>query len=233
VAPNTNRRPVQSARSRRRPRGRQLRLRSPLHKFVLFIAGCVATVAILILWAALARHFAPRSNTARLTFDAIIVLGTPADSDGNPTPQMLDRVSEGVREYVRGVAPRLILTGGAAHNEFTEGEAMARIAQAQGVPASAIFVEPKAHNTIQNVCYSRAIMTAHSLHSAEIISESWHLPRAAMILSQLSPAQLQWRVHPSPGAIPSAAYLQGANTVEILKTVHYLVWSRWTESCSG
>ena len=75
---------------------------------------------VLVVWAILARAFAPTGNTARTRFDAIIVLGTPADSEGNPTPAQLARVTEGVHEYERGVAPRLILTGGKTNHGFIE-----------------------------------------------------------------------------------------------------------------
>jgi uncharacterized SAM-binding protein YcdF (DUF218 family) len=121
-------------------------------------------------WAAIARGFAPASNTSLTRFDAIIVLGSPADGDGNPTPEQLARVTEGVNEYKRGTAPRLILTGGAARNHFVEARVMARTAEAQGIPASAIFVEPQAMDTIQNACYSVRIMQVHGWHSAEVVS---------------------------------------------------------------
>jgi uncharacterized SAM-binding protein YcdF (DUF218 family) len=119
-----------------------------------------ATLAVFALfaWAALARQFAPASNTNLARFDAIIVLGSPTDSDGNPTPEQLARVTEGVREYERDVAPRLIFSGGAAHNQFVEADVMARSAEAQGIPESAIFLEPRALDTVQNVCYAMRIM---------------------------------------------------------------------------
>ena len=50
-------------------------------------------------WAMMARRLAPTANTTRDHFDAILVLGTPADADGNPTPEQLARVTEAVREY--------------------------------------------------------------------------------------------------------------------------------------
>ena len=65
----------------------------------------------LLCWGTAARLLAPTSNTSLTRFDAIIVLGYPADSDGNPTPEQLARVNEGVHEYERGVAPRLIMSG--------------------------------------------------------------------------------------------------------------------------
>ena len=93
------------------------------------VLGALSLGGILLSWAALSREFAPKSNTSQSRFDAIIVLGYKADSDGNPTPRQLARITEGVREYMRGVAPRLILTGGPAANQFVEAEVMARVAR--------------------------------------------------------------------------------------------------------
>ncbi len=179
--------------------------------------------------AAIARQLAPSSNTSASRFDAIIVLGTSVDSDGNPTPELLARITEGVREYERGVASHLIFTGGAAHNHFVEANVMARTAQAQGVPASAILVEPKALDTIQNACYSSRILNQHGWRSAEVVSDSAHLPRAGLIFNRLS---MDWSTHAAPALQPeSAAYQQAKSAVETLKTLRYLVWARWVESC--
>jgi uncharacterized SAM-binding protein YcdF (DUF218 family) len=208
------------------------------------VLGAVAAVLALLGWAAIARGFAATSNTSVTRFDAIIVLGSPADSDGNPTPEQLARVTEGVNEYKRGVAPRLILTGGAARNHFVEARVMARTAEAQGIPASAIFVEPQAKDTIQNACYSVRIMNAHGWHSAEVISMAYHLPRAGLILKTLSVGSepmsagsmnsgpLEWSVHPAPPLSPSSsAYDTALGAVEVLKTARYLIWARWADHC--
>lgn len=186
-------------------------------------------LAAFFVWAAIARSITPRSNTSRQSFDAIIVLGTPADSDGNPTPQLLDRVTEAVHEYERGVAPRLILTGSAAHNKFVEADVMAHVAEAQGIPSSAIFKESRALDTIQNACYSTRILQDHSWHSAEVISSSFHLPRAAMIFSH---QPIQWRVHAAPDNLTPGYYSRTADFLEILKTARYLVAARWIEGCN-
>lgn len=183
----------------------------------------------LLAWGMLARHFAPVSNTSLDRFDAIIVLGYRADSDGNPSPTQLSRVNEAVREYKRGVAPRLILTGGAAHNNFFESKVMAKAAHAQGIPASAIFEEPQAMDTIQNACYSLRIMKAHGWHSAEVVSSAPHLPRTGLIFNRLP---LEWRTHAAPPLTPqSAIYSSAVSAIETLKTVRYLVWSRQMEPC--
>ncbi len=155
------------------------------------------------------------------------MLGSPADSDGNPTPEQLARVTEGVREYERGAAPRLILTGGPAHNQFVEARVMARTAQAQGVPASAIYEEPEAQDTIQNARFAARILKAHGWRSAEVVSSAAHLRRAALIFNRLD---MDWRVHAAPPLAPeSAVWAAAVEAAETLKTVRYLVWTRWTE----
>jgi uncharacterized SAM-binding protein YcdF (DUF218 family) len=196
--------------------------------------GAVAAVLALLGWAVIARGFAPTSNTSLTRFDAIIVLGSPADSDGNPTPEQLARVTEGVNEYKRGTAARLILTGGAARNQFVEARVMARTAEAQGIPASAIFVEPQAMDTIQNACYSVRIMNAHGWRSAEVVSTAYHLPRARLIFNNLpiSLGPILWATHPAPPLSPrSSAYDTALGAVEVLKTARYLIWARWTDHC--
>jgi uncharacterized SAM-binding protein YcdF (DUF218 family) len=215
--------------ARRRPRRRPLAAR-PRRSWK-FKLACIATATILALlfWGLLARHFAPRSNTSLERFDAIIVLGNPADSDGNPTPTQLARVTEAVHEYERGVAPRLILTGGPAQNRFVEARIMARIAEAQGIPQSAVFIEPQALDTIQNACYSVRIMKSHNWTSAEVVSSPSHLPRAGLIFGRLP---LQWRTHPAPSLSPESALGSDATKLmEIIKTTRYLVWARQVDRC--
>jgi uncharacterized SAM-binding protein YcdF (DUF218 family) len=197
------------------------------------ILSAIFLILGLFSWGALARLLAPVSNTSLSRFDAIIVLGTPADSDGNPTPKMLARVTEGVHEYERGIAPRLILSGAAARNQFVEARVMAAIAHAQGIPESAIFEEPQAMDTIQNACYSVRIMKVHGWHSAEVVSSASHLPRAGIIFSEMP---LEWRTHAAPPLEPESVpepiiYSWTAASIETLKTVRLLAWSRWRERC--
>ena len=183
----------------------------------------------LFAWGAIARQLAPTSNTPLTRFDAIIVLGAPVDDDGNPTPEQLARVTEAVHEYERGVAPRLILTGGTDRNRFVEANVMARTAMAQGIPESALVPEMQATDTIQNGCYSLRIMQRHGWQSAEVVSSASHLPRAGLIFSRL---QLEWRTHAAPPLEPQSAIDSStADAMETLKTVRYLIWARQTDHC--
>lgn len=137
----------------------------------------------------------PRENAKLYKVDAIIVLGCPTKDDGTPTPEQRERVMEGVREFQRGVSDHLIMTGAAAHNHFVEAHAMALLAEANGVPASAVIEEDHAQNTIQNIYYSDQIMEQHGWHTTEVVSSPSHLPRTAMILQHWP--KLQWETHPA------------------------------------
>ncbi len=157
------------------------------------------TCALIVL---LAYVTLPTHNTKQTHFDTVIVLGYPALGNGSPSPEQRERTLEGVREYKAGVAPRIIFSGGAAHNAFTESHVMAKFALAQGVPASAIIEESQAHDTIQNIYYSAQIMRDHGWTSAEVVSTSYHLPRAGLIVNAINLAHpnlsFNWRTHSAP-----------------------------------
>jgi uncharacterized SAM-binding protein YcdF (DUF218 family) len=158
-----------------------MRLRMSSAKRILL--ALIVVIALVFGAAVITYETIPRGNTDQSRFDAIIVLGYPANADGSPSPIQRARVLEGVREYRAGVAPRLIMTGGAAHNTQVEAAVMARFAEKQGVPESAVIVEPQAHDTIQNAFYSVRIMQAHGWQSAEVVSSPSHLARASLIFS--------------------------------------------------
>jgi uncharacterized SAM-binding protein YcdF (DUF218 family) len=146
----------------------------------------------------------PTNSTTANHFDTIIVLGNPANLDGTASPEQRARVLEGIREYHAGVAPRLIFTGGPAHNSYVEAHVMAQFAETQGVPASDIFEESHAQNTIQNIFYSAQIMHDHGWSSAEVVSSGYHLGRTSLILTTFNRRQpalaFAWRTHAAPRA---------------------------------
>jgi uncharacterized SAM-binding protein YcdF (DUF218 family) len=136
----------------------------------------------------------PTSNTNLTHFDTILVLGNPANPDGTPGPEQRERTLEAVREFKAGVAPRIIFSGAAAHNQFVEAHVMATLALAQGVPPDAVIEEDQALTTIQNIFYAQRIMAAHHWGSVEVVSSPSHLPRTALILRHFP---VLWRTHPS------------------------------------
>jgi uncharacterized SAM-binding protein YcdF (DUF218 family) len=156
----------------------------------------LAGVSIGVVWLSYATI--PDGDTEQERFDAVVVLGYPALADGTPSREQRERVLEGVREWKHGRATVLIVTGGAAHNQWTEAEVEKRLAVAQGVPAEAVLVEGRSTNTIENAFYTWEIMKAHGWTSAEVVSSPSHLPRASLIFAHYKEQGLKWRMHAAP-----------------------------------
>jgi uncharacterized SAM-binding protein YcdF (DUF218 family) len=164
----------------------------PLRKLLYVV---IILVIVTLVGATISYRTIPIGNAILPQFDAIIVLGTPANPDGTPSPEQRERTLEGIREYKEGIAPHLIFTGAAAHNQFVEAHVMAVLALSQGVPPDAVIEEDRAQNTVQNIFYSRQIMSNSGWNSAEIVSSPSHLPRTALILERYP---IQWSTHPAP-----------------------------------
>lgn len=171
----------------------------------------------------------PRSNTDRRHFDAIIVLGVPAESNGAPSADQQAEVSEAVREYARGVASHIILSGGAAHNEFVEAQVMAEVARSQGIPASSLVEEGRSQNTLENACYSMEIMKSRGWDSAEIIATDIRLPRAAYIFRRYP---ISWSMHGAPDLPGTSGFMRWLEwQLEVLKAVRLLGFAQFLDSC--
>jgi uncharacterized SAM-binding protein YcdF (DUF218 family) len=156
--------------------------------FGIMLATAIACLAII--------YFSiPLNDTQQGQFDVILVLGNPAKSDGSIGSLARARVLEGIRQYRAGVAPNLLVTGGAVQNRFVEAQVMQQFARSQGVPASAVFAEGESRNTIQNAYYSYKIMQAHNWTSALIVSSPSHLRRASLIFRNYP---LEWRMDEAP-----------------------------------
>jgi uncharacterized SAM-binding protein YcdF (DUF218 family) len=165
----------------------QGRLRN-LRSFAIVVATLIGCVAII--------YFSiPMGDTQQRQFDVILVLGNPAKEDGSIGPLARARVLEGIRQYRAGVAPRLLMTGGAVQNQFVESQLMLQFARSQGVPPSAVLADGQAQNTIQNAYYAYKIMQAHDWTSALIVSSPTHVRRASLIFRYYP---IQWRMDEAP-----------------------------------
>jgi uncharacterized SAM-binding protein YcdF (DUF218 family) len=159
-----------------------------LRIFLIMLATAIACIAII--------YFSiPMNDTQQVQFDVILVLGNPAKDDGSIAPLAESRVLEGIRQYRAGVAPRLLMTGGAVQNQFVESQVMLEFARSQGVPASALLAEGQSRNTIQNAFYSYKIMQAHDWTSALVVTSPTHVRRASLIFNHYP---LAWRMVAAP-----------------------------------
>jgi uncharacterized SAM-binding protein YcdF (DUF218 family) len=110
--------------------------------------------------------------------DVIIVLGAGVNWDGAPTTSQIRRVTHCVALYKQGVASHLLCTGRRAPGHTkSEAQTCVDLAEAQGVPADAILREDISANTQENIVQSQRVMAANGLHTAVIVSDSYHLFR--------------------------------------------------------
>ena len=107
--------------------------------------------------------------------DLIITHGCPARSDGAPSTCNMRRARTAVDAWRRGLAPRVLFTGGAVANRYPESHVMADYARTLGLPDSAILVETESHHTVTNLSVAKGIMKRHGWRSAIQVSEAMHL----------------------------------------------------------
>jgi len=94
--------------------------------------------------------------------------------------EALARYRDGVRLYKAGWAPRLIFSGAAWDGTHSNAEVMRGLAIDDGVPASAILVDPTGDDTYGNAVHTRSLMIEHGLDSAILVTSPYHLQRAIL-----------------------------------------------------
>jgi uncharacterized SAM-binding protein YcdF (DUF218 family) len=151
----------------RPPRSRARRI---ILSLVGAVVGCWLLSASLVLW------FASRDRAAPA--DAIVVLGA-AQYRGRPSPVLRTRLDHAIGLYARGIAPRLVLTGGIAEGDTASEAAVSRTyVMRQGVPDSAILLENDGRTTHQSMRAVAQLLDARDMHEAVVVSDAFHLFRA-------------------------------------------------------
>ncbi len=100
-----------------------------------------------------------------------LVLGARVYDDGSLSDAARERVQAGVLLYQAGAARKLFVSGDNRHNQ--EAEAIARYAEAQGVPAGDIVVDKLGIDTHDSCRHLAAIAS-----TGIVVSQAFHLPRA-------------------------------------------------------
>jgi len=117
--------------------------------------------------------------------DVILVLGA-AEYRGRPSPVLKARLDHALELYGRGLAPRVMTTGGAGGDPiFTEGGVGRSYLTSHGVPVDAIIVENEGESTVQSVAMAGEIMRRMGLHSVVVVSDSYHIFRVKKMLEAI------------------------------------------------
>jgi len=135
------------------------------------------------------RAKAAEAQAPACCYEAIVVLGggmTPAAPPYLMDPQLTeaaDRVWHAARLYHRGIAKKIIVSGGsfAAYSGApvsSEAEAMRRFLIDLGVPSDAIVSEAHSLNTMQNIRNVRQIVGDARV---ALVTSGYHMARALML----------------------------------------------------
>jgi len=113
--------------------------------------------------------------------DAIVVLGA-AQYVGRPSPVLRARLDHALDLWERGLAPRLIFTGGTGAGDTTSEAAVSRLyALKRGVPDTAILLENEGRTTRESLEAVSAIMRARHLRTAILVSDPFHMLRLRIL----------------------------------------------------
>lgn len=117
--------------------------------------------------------------------DAIVVLGGATRyrwmdrQRVDPWELRNSRLASGARAWLSGRAPIVVLSGG-------RGEAMRMkpAIERLGVPASALVLEERSHNTLDNALNTARLARAHGFQRILLVTSSIHMPRALLLFER-------------------------------------------------
>jgi uncharacterized SAM-binding protein YcdF (DUF218 family) len=144
---------------------------------VLRIVWCSA-LAVLAAWLiALGAVIAWGSRNRAKASDAIVVLGA-AQYWGKPSPVLRARLDHAVVLWRRGMAPRMILTGGVGVGDTTSEAAVSRkYVMGAGVPDSAILLETSGRTTRESLKSVALMMKSRDDRKVILVSDPFHMLR--------------------------------------------------------
>lgn len=130
--------------------------------------------------------------------DAIVVLGA-AQYSGRPSPVLQARLDQAAALYRRGLAPRVILTGGTAPGDRTSEAAVGRAyLRRAGIPATALFMESEGRTTHTSLDAVAALAAPLGIRRVILVSDPFHLLRARTIARRLGFEALTSPAHRLP-----------------------------------
>ena len=190
-----------------------------MRRILLWVFG-LASLAVLVFAAVLyvgIREQATRDEVRPA--DVILVMGA-AEYNGRPSPVLKARLDHALALYRRGLAKKIIATGGHGPDpRFTEaGVSRAYLAQ-NGVPAEIILVEEKGERTTESLAGAVELMRGSGLHTCLVVSDGFHIYRLKKILAA---AQIEAYGSPTTSNRAESAGLRLRQTLREL--VSYTAW---------
>ena len=168
----------------------------PRRRKRLFIAGALL-LAPLIYVGALGFWLQSWGNIDRAQkSDAIMIFGSGVRSDGRASPTLRARTRHAYDLWKRGLAPKILCTGGVGAHGPAESVVQEKLLIGWGVPSSAILKEEKSTSTWENAKFAAPLLPQGA--SVIAVSDPYHLWRckrnceAFGLRATTSPATAAW-----------------------------------------
>ena len=111
----------------------------------------------------------------QLTGDCILVLGCGIRSDGKPSHMLQDRLDVAIAAYLKGLAPKLLMSGDHGREHYDEVNVMKDYAISKGVPSEDIFMDHAGFSTYESMHRARDIFQCDRII---VVTQTYHLYRA-------------------------------------------------------
>jgi uncharacterized SAM-binding protein YcdF (DUF218 family) len=152
-----------------------------LRWFLRLMAMAAAAVAAFLMVASI-RIVRTASLQEARPADAIVVFGA-AEYSGHPSPVLRARLDHGFDLFQRGIAPVVIVTGGAgADPSFSEGGVGHDYLMHRGVPERNLIAETQGRDTAESAVRVAVIMRTNGLHNCVAVSDAYHVFRIRKLL---------------------------------------------------
>lgn len=132
--------------------------------------------------------------------DAIVVMGA-AQYQGKPSPVLRERLDHALALWQRGLAPRMVLTGGAGEGDTVSEAAVGRVyVMSHGAPDSAILLENDGRTSAQSLRAAVDMLHERELGTAIVVSDPFHMLRLEVLGRRYGIDPYTSPALPSPGA---------------------------------
>ncbi len=117
---------------------------------------------------------------------AVIVLGNPAKSNGQPSKILKSRLDKALEISKKPNVVTTIVSGSSVYNQFVEAEVMQQYLILHGVNNTKIIPEKRARNTFQNAQFSMAILRDLGIKNTVVVTSDYHKRRAKKLFSKIT-----------------------------------------------
>ncbi|CAB3742132.1 hypothetical protein LMG22037_06569 [Paraburkholderia phenoliruptrix] len=114
--------------------------------------------------------------------DIAIVFGNQVHADGSPSSRLSARLDRARQCYDNGLCHQIFVSGGIDKQGTDEARAMEDYLVKRGIPKERIVMDNMGLDTWDTVRNASAYMQTHHLKSALVVTQYFHVPRAALAL---------------------------------------------------